>query len=134
MKHGHQGEGGGKPPKYQDSQAFADKVLEYFDSCEKSRSMPNKAGLCVFLNISRSTYNEYKKKYPDALKGIEDYIENAWVQRLAGTTPTGAIFYLKNAFSNDYRDRTETDLTTKGEKVQGFQYIPPDASKDQAGA
>jgi hypothetical protein len=96
--------------------------------------MPNKAGLCVFLNISRSTYNEYKKKYPDALKGIEDYIENAWVQRLAGTTPTGAIFYLKNAFSNDYRDRTETDLTTKGEKVQGFQYIPPDASKDQAGA
>jgi len=44
---------------------------------------------------------------------------------LAGTTPTGAIFYLKNAFSADYRDRTETDLTSKGEKITGINYIRP---------
>jgi len=35
------------------------------------------------------------------------------VQRLGGTTPTGAIFYLKNAFKDDYKDRHETDTTIR---------------------
>jgi hypothetical protein len=81
--------------------------------------MPNKAGLCIWLNIHKDTYNEYKKKptFSDALKGAEMWIENAWVQRLAGNAPTGAIFYLKNAFKEDYKDRSETDITSGGEKL-----------------
>ena len=93
--------------------------------------MPNKAGLCIWLNISRDTYNEYKKsKFPDAIKVAEAYIENSWVQRLASTAPTGAIFYLKNAFSADYRERVETDVTSGGERVQGFQLIAPHDRQD----
>jgi len=53
---------------------------------------------CIWAGISRDTYNEYKKHFPHAMRAAEGFIENAWVQRLAGTTPTGAIFFLKNAF------------------------------------
>lgn len=82
--------------------------------------MPEKAGLCIWLGIHRDTYNEYKKKpgFSDVLKGAELWIERAWVQRLAGNAPTGAIFYLKNAFREEYRDRQETDITTGGDKLQ----------------
>lgn len=110
---------GGRPPKYTTGQELADKLTAYFESCEKSRTMPNKAGLCIWLGITRETYNEYRKKpeLSDAIKACDAMIENSWVQRLAGNSPTGAIFYLKNAFSADYRDRHETDLTTGGEKL-----------------
>jgi len=109
---------GGRPPKYEDPVVFHDTVIKYFDSCEKSKTLPNKAGLCVFLNISRDTYNEYKKRFPDTLKATEDYIENSWVQRLAGNSPTGAIFYLKNAFKEHYKDKHETDVTSGGKPLQ----------------
>lgn len=115
-----QGEGGGQPPKYGNAIEIHQRILKYFDSCTASHTLPNKAGLCVYLNISRDTYNEYKKKYPDTLKACEHWIENAWVQRLAGTSPTGAIFYLKNAFKEDYKDRQETDITSGGEKLGVF--------------
>ena len=104
----------GRPPKHSSPEKFAAEIVAYFDNCDKGSHMPNKAGLCIWLNISRDTYNEYKKRFPDAIKAAEAMIENAWVQRLAGTTQTGAIFYLKNAFSADYRDRTE--LTGKDGK------------------
>lgn len=125
MKHGKQGEGGGAKPKYASAGEIRKATKSYFDTCIKDKQMPNKAGLCVSLKISRDTYNEYKKKYPDTLKGIEAYIENCWVQRLNSNAPTGAIFYLKNAFKDDYRDKHETDITSKGERIEGINYIVP---------
>src|ERR1035437_6569165 len=121
----------GRPPRFESEKELADALVKYFKACSETRDMPNKAGLCVALHISSDTYSEYRKKYPDTIKGADGIIENAWVQRLAGTTPTGAIFYLKNAFKEDYRDRTETDVTSMGEKVQGFQLIPPNGSPDK---
>jgi hypothetical protein len=101
-----------RPPKYKSEDVFNTAVNAYFKMCDEKHLMPNKAGLCYELDISRDTYNEYKKRFPDALKRLESYIETAWVQRLAANAATGAIFYLKNAFKDDYRDRTETDITT----------------------
>lgn len=112
-KHGKQGEGGGRPPKFSNGETLHDQIMKYFDSCTESRTMPNKAGLCVWLHISRDTYNQYKKKFSDAFKGVEDYIQNLWVQRLAGNAPTGAIFYLKNAFKEDFKDKQEFENTGK---------------------
>ena len=103
----------GRPPKYDSSDTLDKRIVAYIKRCDKNGSMPNKAGLCVWLGISRDTYNEYKKKFPDTLKAVEAFIEDAWVQRLAATAATGAIFYLKNAFKEHYRDRTETDITTQ---------------------
>lgn len=107
----------GRPPIYETEEEFTAMVWEYIDHCKQDREMPNKAGMRFFLRISHDTWSVYRTKFPEAHKEAEDYIENAWVQRLAGTTPTGAIFYLKNAYSQDFRDRQETDNT---HHVSGF--------------
>jgi len=127
-----QGEGGGQPLKYRTEKEIIAKLLGYFRNCEKGKEMPNKAGLCLFLGISRPVYNDYKKRYPNALKSAEDTIENAWVQRLAKMSPAGAIFYLKNAFKEYYKDRQETDITTLGEKITGMVIVSPNGNKSKA--
>lgn len=92
-------------------------IAQYLEDCVNKTVIPNKAGLRLHLDISRDTYSEYRKKHPDAIRVADTAIESAWVQRLTSTGATGAIFYLKNAFREDYSDRTETDITTGGEKI-----------------
>jgi hypothetical protein len=106
---------GGRPPRFATEQALANALLEYFGEVDKKKHMPNKAGLCLKLGITRETYNQYKSKYPDAIKGAEYAIEQAWVQRLGGANATGAIFYLKAAMG--WQDKQEVDLTSGGEKL-----------------
>lgn len=110
----------GRPPKYEDGAAIWDASRGYFDYCERKRFLPEKAGLCFTLGISRDTYSMYRKKFPDTIKRVDAYIESSWVRRLSGQAATGAIFYLKNAFRDNFRDRNETDITSGGEKITGM--------------
>lgn len=117
------GNKGGRPPKFKTPKELEEVIELYIEDC-KPLKMPNKAGFCVFSRIHRDTYVEYKgnkdKEFSDAIKRFEAVVEEAWVQRLAGNSPTGAIFYLKNAFSQDFRDKVETDITSGGEKITTF--------------
>lgn len=106
----------GRTPKHNEESIQA-QSYEYFNLCRETGTMPTKIGLIMALNISRDTYSEYRKKYPDTIKDTDGYIENAWLQKLTGAGATGPIFYLKNAFKEDYKDRSETDITTKGEAM-----------------
>lgn len=117
---------GGRPPKFTKSLDLQTKANTYFELCEENKQLPEKAGLCLALRISRDTYSEYRKKpeFADTIKGIDLYIESAWVRRLNSNAPTGAIFYLKNAFKEEYRDRYENDLTSGGDKLQTIVYLP----------
>lgn len=122
----------GAPGKYESAEALDIAIDAYDLHCKTELNkkgkrvqrivplMPNKAGLCLFLNISRETYSQYRKRFPDAIKSADHWIEESWVQRLRSNAPTGAIFYLKNAFKETYKDRHQTDLTTKGEKIEPF--------------
>lgn len=122
----------GAPAKYENSEALDEKIGAYMLHCNMVLNkkgklvmriiplMPNKAGLCLFLNISRETYSQYRKRFPDTIKRADNWIEEEWIQRLRSNAPTGAIFYLKNAFKEIYKDRHQTDLTTKGEKIETF--------------
>lgn len=103
--------------KYATEEVLDKKLSEYWKEWENERKTPNKAGLRLYLDIGRTQYNEYKKKYPNTIKKVEDYIENWWIELLTRNGCTGAIFYLKNAFKEDYKDRHETDITTGGEKI-----------------
>lgn len=109
----------GRPPKYDDSKILLDSINSFFALCDERRQMPEKAGLCIYLGISRDTYSEYRKNFPDTIKYADNYIESCWVRRLNLANATGVIFYLKNAFKEDFKDRHETDITTKGDKIQG---------------
>lgn len=81
------------------------------------------------LGISRDTYSEYRKKYPDTIKDTDGHIENAWLQKLTGAGATGPIFYLKNAFKEDYKDKTETDITTAGDKIESVSRVEEIAAR-----
>ena len=109
----------GRPPKYT-LEGLKLKLSEYLRECKEQKIVPSKANLLLKLDISRETYKRWKDKgdeFSDTLKEIETMIEDCWVQRLEGNTTTGAIFYLKNAFKEHYKDRQETDITTGGEKL-----------------
>lgn len=131
VKKGKQGEGGGRPPKYSTESSLKDKIFGYFELADSRKKIYSKAGLLGFLNISRPTWMEYKKKFPNTTRIAEYTIEEVWIDRLTSPGATGAIFYLKNAFKEDYKDRNETDVTTGGEKIISITYIKPDGTKDR---
>lgn len=111
---------GGRPPKFETVEALNDAISIYLENCAEKKEIPNKAGLRTHLKIVKDTYCDWKKKdhrFSDSIKSFENITENAWVQRLNGNAPTGAIFYLKNAFKEDYRDRYENDLTSQGQRL-----------------
>lgn len=112
---------GGRPPKYDNEDDLRADITAYFERCIKTSTLANKAGLCVFLHISRDTYSEYRKRFPDTIKTADKYIEDAWVQRLKYQGATGPIFYLKNAFRNEYKDRIENSVDHSGSVI----YLPP---------
>jgi hypothetical protein len=79
-------------------------------------------GLAISLGTTRETLLDYENKqenaaFSDTIKmakqRIQQYAEN---YLYTGKNPTGAIFNLKNNYG--WVDRRETDLTTKGDKIQ----------------
>ncbi len=112
---------GGRPPKWANVDEMEQIITWYFLDCDERKVKPSKAGLAWALDSDRETLSRYIEKpgFSDAIKNAYRQIERAWVERLGDPGATGAIFYLKNAYSADYRDKTETDITSKGEKLEG---------------
>lgn len=97
----------GRPRSFNSPEDFAEQVSDYFTySANTPYHLPNFAGLAYHLAVSRETLYEYgsKPEYSDTMKEARSLIENAWVQRLGRQQPVGAIFYLKNAFRDHYKD------------------------------
>lgn len=113
-----QGENGGAPPKYSKKEEFEALFVQYTTDCAEKQKILTKAGWLHVLDVTRVSYARYKKKkkFGNTLKQIEFLIEDAWLQRLTATGATGAIFYLKNAFKEEYKDRNETDMTLRTPK------------------
>ena len=103
--------------KFPTQEQFESSIVRYLTDCKTNRELPNVAGMCVSLDIGRTQFYEYAKKYPNTISRIRAHIENAWVNRLGELSPTGAIFYLKNAFRGLYKDRKETDITSGGKPL-----------------
>ena len=124
---------GGRPPKYKKKEEFQKIFEEYLQSCKENKQILTKAGLLVFLDIGRDAYADYKikKEFSDTIRKIENIIENSWLQRLTETGATGAIFYLKNAFKEEYKDRNEMDLTSDGKGIQTIVYLPKPQKIDE---
>ncbi len=101
---------GGKPPKYDKKEQILPIISKYLSKCNYLW-FPTKAGLRIALDLSRDAYNEYKKReeFTDTLRKVENIIEEAWSQRLGGQSASGAIFYLKNAFKEDFKDKQEVE-------------------------
>mgnify|MGYP001558032215 CR=1 FL=1 len=125
----------GRPRKFNTNKELEVRIDDYLAICKEKKEIPNKAGLCLHLGMTRQSYSRYKdlEIFSDTIKKGELKIENAWIQRLSGVSPVGAIFYMKNAFREDYKDRTETDVTSGGKPLPTpiLSYVQSDTSASQ---
>lgn len=129
---------GGRPPKFKSVKEIQVAIDNYFFNCDnrkieqldklgrivevKVKAPYTMSGLANSLNISRETLCDYRKNKGDefseaitcARAKVQEDIEN----RLMETrNEKGAIFNLINNFG--WKQKTETDLTSKGDKIEG---------------
>jgi hypothetical protein len=139
---------GGNPPqdsnmvgpkfKFSDPEELQARVNAYFTSREEKNLPFTVTGLALALGTNRATlcnYEDLDEKETDKLdldtrkriveivqtakQRCEDYAE---IQLLTGRNQTGAIFALKNY---GWKDKSETDITTQGDKIQSGVVILP---------
>lgn len=107
----------GRPLKFKTPEELQEKIETYFTKTPKEEWTIT--GLALALDTSRETLCNYEEKdaYFDTVKKAKDMVEHSYEIDLKKSGRSGTIFALKNF---DWKDKTETDLTSKGEKIQGF--------------
>ena len=86
---------------------------------------------CLYANISKQTLYDYCKKNPKYIDRKEELKNHPKI--LAKTNVYNALkdnkkvedskWYLERKVKEEFSQRTETDLTTQGEKIDGFNFI-----------
>lgn len=103
----------GRPPTWTNPEVLKKLVDNYFEN-EKE---PTLSGLALALDIDRKTLYNYslKDEFFPIIKKARDKVEKRYEDILINKDrPTGVIFALKNM---GWADRTETDITSGGEKI-----------------
>lgn len=105
------------------------KAAAYFAGRDAKGAIYTMTGLAMALGVNRETLWEYasgmatsgnaeivenKRPFTDAVKECTDRVRVAWEELLAGRTPVGAIFWLKN---HGWADRVEQDVTSNGQAI-----------------
>lgn len=133
---------GGRPTKY--DQTFCEKVDEYLEICqdyneqvvrqanaEKGYEMydnklkvklPTFEGFMQFINIASSTFYDWKNTYPEFSESLEKILIEQ-KQRLLNNGLSGdynpTIAKLILSSNHDMAEKTKTDHTSGGEKING---------------
>jgi hypothetical protein len=116
----------GRPPKFKTASEMQKAIDAYFESCWGLDRDGNKiqlrpytvTGLANSIGMERKTLLDYQERdefsstIKEAKKKVAQYVEE---YLFMGKNQTGAIFNLKNNF--DWKDKTETDLTSNGETL-----------------
>jgi hypothetical protein len=103
-----------------DEESLAKEVSDYFKYCYEYEVKPNKAGLRVWINLSRAQYYEWEtkpEKYgfkSDIIRRANDLMEDSYIGRIE-SYPTGNIFLLKTA--HGHVETSKMDVTTNGKFV-----------------
>lgn len=138
----------GRPLVFKTVKELQDKIDEYFVYCDnrtrkkwaddkdKEFMIADPApytmhGLARALGLSRQALMEYSHKdgFGDAIKAAREKIaEDVETRLMDGKAQAGAIFNLKNNFG--WKDKTETDITTDGKPLVGFDLHGKDFNKE----
>ena len=104
------------------AEELADGIEAYFEQCEESRRKPTKPGLCNFLGISTSTWDNWARMAKESqnaeAKGIVTDLYKAYrwpiekaKQRMGDEleqrTDAMAVFLLKQPFYGGYSDKCD---------------------------
>ncbi len=115
----------GRPLKFKTVKELEKKVNTYLN--ETPREEWTITGLAIALDTYRSVlvdygkgkYDDDDKEYSNTIKKAKQMVEHSYELDLKKSGRTGTIFALKNF---DWQDKTETDITSKGEQV--LVYVP----------
>lgn len=104
----------GRPFKYKTAEEVQPLIDGYFRDTPKDEWTIT--GLALALDTSRTTLcdMEGRDELTNTIKKAKEQVENSYELDLKKSGRSGTIFALKNF---DWKDKTETDLTTKGEKI-----------------
>ena len=108
-----------KPLKFPTVVDLQTKIDSYFNDTPKDEWTIT--GLALSLDTTRQTlinYEDERPEYLDTIKKAKLRVENGYEIDLKKSGRSGTIFALKNF---DWKDTTNTDLTSKGEKIM---YLP----------
>ncbi len=101
----------GRPLKFETADQLSAAIQVYFDDCIENLKPVTISGLAYSLGFeSRQSIYDYKEReeFSYILKRATFFVESCYEGKLSGTTPTGAIFALKNM---GWRDKVETELS-----------------------
>ncbi len=91
----------GRPKKYTEVELMKQKTDLYFKKCDNKNEPYTVTGLCLALDITRETLNQYLKdeQFSDTIKKAKLKVENYLEKHLIiDSSTTGIIFNLKNNF------------------------------------
>lgn len=117
---------GGRPLKWKTVEEINPLIEEYFTKTPIDEWTIT--GLALALDTSRSTLIDYCNRadkgdvdaeFSNTIKKAKEMVEHSYEIDLKKSGRTGTIFALKNF---DWKDKTETDLTSNGESLNV--YIP----------
>lgn len=122
---------GGRPVKFKSPEEMLEKIYEYLSETDgRTKQIVTKGGqvveanipapvtvegFCAFAGITKTTFYDYRTKKPfkPIIEQFRQIVESYWVGLCAeGQSGNKADFVLKNAFSDDWKDKTinEHDL------------------------
>lgn len=104
----------GRPLKFESVKQLSEVADRYFD--ETPEEEWTITGLALALDTTRETLMDYENKdeYSDTIKKYKLRVHNAYEKDLRKKGRSGDIFALKNF---GWKDKTEQDITTGGEKI-----------------
>lgn len=112
----------GRPLKFQTVQELEDKINKYFaDTKIEDWTI---TGLAIALDTFRDVLIDYgsgkydteDRDFSNTVKKAKHMVEHSYELDLKKSGRTGTIFALKNF---NWKDKSETDITTAGEKLGG---------------
>jgi hypothetical protein len=105
----------GRPLKFQSVEELQKKIDAYFAECEVKEEPYTITGLALALGTYRQTLINYegKEEFMDAIKSAKTRVEQYAEKKLFSSTPSGAIFALKNF---GWSDKIENEHTGKDGK------------------
>jgi len=104
----------GRPLKFKSLKELQLKVDDYFEQTPKEEWTIT--GLAIHLDTFRSVLCDYEEKdeFSNTIKKAKQRVENGYEVDLKKHGRSGTIFALKNF---NWKDKTETDLTTNGKDL-----------------
>ena len=105
----------GRPLKFATVEDLDSAIDAYFGSTQKEEW--TWTGLALYLDTNRQTLLNYSERpeFVDSIKKGLARVENGYEIDLKKHGRSGTIFALKNF---DWKDKQETDITSKGEQLQ----------------